>query len=145
MADGSQPSTTDFLWLTSEIVASYVSNNAVPRTDLADLINSVHTALSGTTNGRPSLEEPAALKPPVPINKTVKPDHIISLEDGRPYRTLRRHLKGRGLTPEQYRAKWGLRPDYPMVAPNYSQMRSQLAKDLGLGRKAGTKRRKKAA
>ena len=78
--------------------------------------------------------------PPVPINKTVFPDHIISLEDGRRYKSMKRHLSGPVLTPEQYRAKWGLRPDYPMVAPSYSKARSELAKALGLGQKAKGKK-----
>jgi predicted transcriptional regulator len=72
-------------------------------------------------------------EPPIPIKQTIKPDYIVSLEDGRRYKSLKRHLRGKGLTPEQYRQKWGLRPDYPMLAPNYSKARSELAKSLGLG------------
>jgi predicted transcriptional regulator len=82
------------------------------------------------------------LVPPVPINKTVRPDYIISLEDGRRYKSMRRHLSSRGLTPEQYRTKWGLRPDYPMVASSYSAARSALAKALGLGQKSSARKRK---
>ena len=82
------------------------------------------------------------LTPPVPINKTIRPDYIISLEDGRRYKSMKRHLTGRGLTPEQYRTKWGLRPDYPMVAASYSKARSELAKALGLGQKAVGRKRK---
>ena len=100
--------------------------------------------------GKPPAEPKA--EPPVPVKQTIKPDYIISLEDGRRYKSLKRHLRGRGLTPEQYREKWDLRPDYPMVAPNYSKARSELAKALGLGqvrkgqaRKAGKKASKKAA
>lgn len=145
MADGVQTGSTDMLTLTSDIVASYVSNNSVPRNDLADLISSVHGALSATANGKGLLQEPEPLKPIVPINKTVKHDFIISLEDGRQYRSLKRHLTSRGITPAQYREKWGLRPDYPMVAPGYSQKRSELAKAAGLGQKAAGRRRKRSA
>jgi len=85
-------------------------------------------------------------EPPVPINKTIRPDYIVSLEDGRQYRSMKRHLTARGLTPEQYRAKWALRPDYPMVAPSYSKARSELAKTLGLGQsrkgKGGSKKKR---
>src|SRR5215217_3641797 len=144
MAKAMQAGSTGVLELTSDIVASYVSNNSVPQGDLAGLINSVRAALSGTMNGKGATEETQALKPPVPISKTVRHEYIISLEDGRQYRTLRRHLDKRGLTPEQYRAKWGLRPDYPMVAPAYSEKRSQLAKASGLGQKAGRRRRRAA-
>jgi len=115
----------------------------VPRADLIALIASVHAALTGVSkSSRP--EEP--LTPPVPINKTIRPDYIVSLEDGRQYRSMKRHLTARGLTPEQYRAKWGLRPDYPMVAPSYSKARSELAKTLGLGQsrkgKGGSKKKR---
>lgn len=136
----------DFSSLTADVVAAYVSNNAVQMAELPKLIGAVHTALSQAANGKSQVpvEE---LTPPVPIKKTVTPDYIVSLEDGRRYRTLKRHLRGRGLTPEQYRAKWGLSPDYPMVASNYSKLRSELAKSLGLGqsRKGATKRTKKPA
>ena len=136
----------DFASLTADVVAAYVSNNAVQMMELPNLIGAVHAALSQAANGK----SPAAaeeLVPPVPIKKTITPDYIVSLEDGRRYRTSRRHLRGRGLTPEQYRAKWGLSPDYPMVASNYSKRRSELAKSLGLGqsRKGTSKQTKKAA
>ena len=127
---GPLPSSPDYPALTSDIVSAYVSHNSVPRADLATLIASVHAALSGASKPT-AVEEPPT--PPVAINKTIRPDYIISLEDGRQYRSLKRHLTARGLTPEQYRAKWGLRPDYPMVAPNYSKARSDLARALGLG------------
>ena len=143
MAKAMKAGSTGVLELTSDIVASYVSNNSVPQGDLAGLINSVHAALSGTMNGKGATEETQALKPPVPISKTVRHEYIISLEDGRQYRTLRRHLNKRGLTPEQYRAKWGLRPDYPWL-PSFSEKRSQLAKASGLGQKAGRRRRRAA-
>lgn len=117
--------------LTATIVGAYVSRNAVPAADLPGLITAVHGALAGL--GRPA--EPAAepLVPPVPIKRTVTPDAIISLEDGKPYRTLKRHLAGRGLTPDAYRQKWGLPADYPMVAAAYAAQRSELAKAAGLG------------
>ena len=134
-----QPLSPDYPALTSDIVSAYVAHNSVPRSDLAALIASVHSALSGAAKPAPVEEAPT---PPVPVNKTIRPDYIISLEDGRQYRSLKRHLTARGLTPEQYRAKWGLRPDYPMVAPNYSKARSDLARALGLGqsRKGGGKK-----
>jgi len=84
--------------------------------------------------------QPEKHEPPVPINKTIRPDYIISLEDGRQYKSLKRHLSSRGLTPEQYRQKWGLRADYPMVAANYAKTRSELAKAIGLGQKRRGKR-----
>jgi predicted transcriptional regulator len=109
----------------------------------------VHSAL---TNLGKAASEPVKAEPPIPIKQTIKPDYIISLEDGKKYRSLKRHLAARGLTPEEYRTKWGLRPDYPMVAPNYSKARSALAKALGLGlarkgqaRKAGKKGAKRKA
>ncbi|MFE1598205.1 MucR family transcriptional regulator [Methylobacterium sp. ID0610] len=119
--------------LTARIVEAYVARNAVPTTELPALIAAVHGAIVAL--GRPTEPEAPALVPPVPIRKTVTPDAIISLEDGKPYKSLKRHLSGRGLTPEQYRAKWGLPIDYPMVAANYAAQRSELAKSIGLGRK----------
>ena len=119
---------------TAEIVASYVANNSVAQAGLGELIASVHTAL--TTLGQPA-PEPAAAKPtpPVSIRKSVTPDYLISLEDGQQYKSLKRHLAGKGLTPSEYRHKWGLPADYPMVAPNYSAARSEMARTIGLGRK----------
>ena len=119
--------------LSADIVSAYVSNNNVQPGDIAPLLSGVHAALANI--GKPPAE-PVKREPPVPINRTIKGDHIISLEDGKPYKSLKRHLTGRGLTPAQYRQKWGLRPDYPMVAPEYSKRRSELALSLGLGRKA---------
>ena len=129
----------NYVELTSDVVSAYVSKNSVSRTDLPGLIGTVHAALSGTSVPAQSNEK---LTPPVPINKTIRPDYIISLEDGRRYKSMKRHLTGRGLTPEQYRTKWGLRPDYPMVAASYSKARSELAKALGLGQKAAGRKRK---
>lgn len=123
----------NFIELTAEVVAAYVMHNAVQRGDLAELISSVHQSL--TNLGRPAAPPPAEKPvPAVPVKRSVSPDFIISLEDGRRYKSLKRHLSGRGLTPEGYREKWGLPPDYPMVAPNYAKQRSDLAKSMGLGR-----------
>jgi predicted transcriptional regulator len=118
--------------LAADIVSAYVSKNSVPVAELPNLIASVHTSL--TNLGRPASAEPEKLTPPVPIKKTVTPDYLISLEDGRQYKSLKRHLSTRGLTPEEYRRKWGLPPDYPMVAATYAAQRSELAKNIGLGR-----------
>ena len=121
----------DFVELTADIVSSYVTHNSVQSGDLAGLIASVHAALQGLgATKQPETERP---QPAVPIRKSVTPDFLISLEDGKPYKTLKRHLAKLGLTPEEYREKWGLPRDYPMVAANYAQRRSELAKGLGLG------------
>lgn len=119
----------DLLTLTAKIVAAHVSNNSVALGDLAGLIHQVHQALRG-------IEAPA-----VPVKKSVMPDYIVCLEDGKKLKMLKRHLKSAyNLSPDQYRDRWGLPPDYPMVAPNYAKQRSQLARDLGLGTK-GKRRR----
>ena len=125
--------------LTAEIVSAYVSNNPVPAAELPAFIAAVHSALVNL--GTPSAPEPEkAQKPAVNPKKSVFPDYIISLEDGKQYKSLKRHLMANfGLTPEEYRIKWGLPSDYPMVAPNYAAARSALAKQMGLGRKAGAK------
>ncbi len=121
--------------LTADVVSAYVSNNPVPVSDLPGLIGQVHVALRGVGNGAKE-EQAEALKPAVSIKKSVTPDYIVSLEDGKKFKSLKRHLATRyGLTPDDYRAKWGLPPDYPMVAPNYAAARSALAKTMGLGRK----------
>ncbi|TGD95175.1 MULTISPECIES: MucR family transcriptional regulator [Methylobacterium] len=118
--------------LAADIVSAYVSKNSVPVAELPNLIASVHTSL--TNLGQPASAEAEKLTPPVPIKKTVTPDYLISLEDGKPYKSLKRHLSTRGLTPGEYRRKWGLSHDYPMVAANYAAQRSELAKSSGLGR-----------
>jgi predicted transcriptional regulator len=122
-----------FVSVATDIVSAYVSSNAVARTDLAALIGSVHAALR--TVGSPKAAEPADRTPRVSVKKSITPDFLISLEDGRPYKALKRHLAGLGLTPENYRRKWQLPLDYPMVAPNYAIRRSELARKHGLGRK----------
>lgn len=119
--------------LTSEIVAAYVAHNTVPVSDLPKLIEKVHGVLSELgSNGAPV--EKAELKPAVPIRKSVTDDHIVCLEDGKQFKSLKRHLRTRyDMSPEEYREKWGLAADYPMVAPNYAKQRSQLARAMGLG------------
>jgi predicted transcriptional regulator len=139
MEQTASTSDVDVVGLTADIVAAYVANNTVSSSEVSTLISSVHAALTGLLAGPPQPEaEP--LKPPVPIKKSVTPDHIISLEDGKPYKSLKRHLARLGLTPASYREKWSLPRDYPMVAPSYSERRSELAKKTGLGQS-----RKKAA
>jgi len=120
--------------LTAAIVSAYVSKNSVPMSNLADLVASVHASLAKLeTNTEP---EKSALVPAVPIRRSVTKDYIISLEDGRKFKSLKRHLATHyGMTPDQYRQKWGLPPDYPMVAPSYAATRSALARSIGLGRK----------
>ncbi len=123
--------------LTAEIVTAYVEHNAISAHDLPALILSIHHTL--TNIEAPEAPEAVALTPAVPIKKSVTPDYIISLEDGRKFRTIKRHLALKGMTPEQYRMKWNLPDDYPMVAPSYAAARSSMAKSFGLGRKAGEK------
>ena len=121
--------------LTADVVSAYVSNNPVPLVDLPGLIGQVHAALASTA-GSVEAEKLEMPKPAVPIKKSVTPDYIISLEDGKKFKSLKRHISTHyGLTPDEYRAKWGLPADYPMVAPNYAATRSALAKSMGLGRK----------
>ncbi|MBB6411314.1 MucR family transcriptional regulator [Mesorhizobium sangaii] len=120
--------------LTAEVVSAYVSNNPLPAASLPDLIASVHLSLSGLTTPAATPVEP--LVPAVNPKRSVFPDYIISLEDGRKFKSMKRHLGLLGMTPDQYRAKWSLPRDYPMVAPSYSNRRSALAKASGLGRKA---------
>jgi predicted transcriptional regulator len=129
----------DILKLTSDIVAAYVSNNPLPPADLPATIKSVHATL-GALNGSQPGDNPL-LKPAVPIKKSVTPEYIVCLEDGRKLKMLKRHLRTEyNMTPEQYRQKWGLPTDYPMVAPNYAKQRSAFAKEIGLGKGAGRKK-----
>jgi predicted transcriptional regulator len=123
--------------LTADIVAAFVQNNAVPIAGLPDLIATVNSAL--VSLGKPPVVEQPAQIPAVNPKKSVFPDHIISLEDGRKFKSMKRHLGLLGMTPDEYRAKWGLAFDYPMVAPSYAAQRSELAKAIGLGRKAVAK------
>jgi len=119
--------------LTAEIVSAYVSNNTVAASDIPALINQVHAALARVSgNGGEAAAEP--LKPAVSVKKSITPEHIVCLEDGKKFKSLKRHLRTQyNMTPEQYRDKWNLPADYPMVAPNYAAARSQLAKQMGLG------------
>ncbi|MCJ2070313.1 MucR family transcriptional regulator [Methylobacterium sp. J-030] len=119
--------------LAVDIVAAYVSNNSVPSTDLPGLIDIVHGALSQLASVQGGSSGPVEKLTPAQIRKSITKDHIVSFEDGKPYKTLRRHLTLRGLSPEAYRAKWGLPVDYPMTAASYSAQRSDLARALGLG------------
>jgi predicted transcriptional regulator len=128
-----EPAAKNFIDLTATIVSAYVSNNPTPASDIPALIGQVHAALLRVSTGRaePPLE-PA--KPAVPVKKSMTADYLICLEDGKRFKSLKRHLRTQySMTPEQYRDKWGLPPDYPMVAPNYAVARSQLAKKMGLG------------
>ncbi len=139
---------SDILDLTAHIVANYVGNNSASVNDLPALIRNVHAALAGIT--APPAPVVEAKTPAVPIRKSVTPDAIICLEDGRRFKSLKRHLRTKyNLSPEEYRAKWGLPKDYPMVAPNYALARSNLAKTMGLGqggrKKASPGRPKRAA
>jgi len=137
----------DIIEMTAEIVAAYVENNTVPTADLPGLIQSVHRALTGVTTA-PAPVEAAPKEPAVPVRRSITPDHLVCLEDGRKFKSLKRHLRTKyNMSPEEYRTKWGLPKDYPMVAPNYAKARSDLAKQMGLGQggrqapKAAAKRR----
>jgi predicted transcriptional regulator len=121
--------------LTADIVSAYVSNNAISTTELPRMISEVHATLVDLQSGTEMEDLVERPQPAVPIKKSITPEYLVSLEDGRHYRMLKRHLTGLGLTPEEYRAKWGLPYDYPMIAPNYAVRRSELAKSFGLGRK----------
>jgi len=128
------PADTDLISFTADIVSAYVSNNAVPVGELPKLIGDIHQALQGI--GKPLTKPVVKMEPAVSVKKSVTPDYIICLEDGKKFRSLKRHLSTHyNLSPEEYRQKWNLPADYPMVAPNYAAARSALAKALGLGRK----------
>mgnify|MGYP003630031898 FL=1 len=130
-----------FVELTADIVAAYVSNHVVPVGDIGGLISDVHAALSNTTQPVAAAIVTEKPKPPVSIKKSIEEDYLICLEDGKKFKSLKRHLMTHyNMTPDQYREKWGLPPDYPMVAPAYAEARSRLAKQMGLGQ-----RRKRAA
>jgi predicted transcriptional regulator len=132
-----QTSRDDILRMTVDVVSAYLSNNQVTSGQISDIINSVFTSLYALESG--ATEAPAeAPRPVVPIRRSVTPDYIVCLEDGKKLKMLKRHLRTNyNMTPEEYRAKWGLAPDYPMVAPNYAKQRSEFAKQIGLGRKGG--------
>jgi predicted transcriptional regulator len=123
--------------LTAAVVSAYVGTNKIASGDLPGLINQIHSALHRSATGTIEPEQPL-LVPAVPIKKSVTPDYIISLEDGRKFKSMKRHIGNLGMTPDEYRVKWGLPRDYPMVAAGYAKKRSELAKSMGLGRKAAT-------
>lgn len=142
MDDSQNDNNETLITLTSDIVAAHVSNNSVSVGDLAALITNVYGALASLGAPAPAAEAPP--EPAVSIRSSVKPDHIVCLEDGKKLKMLKRHLMTHyNLTPDQYRARWGLAADYPMVAPNYAEKRRELAKKIGLGRKPGARRGRK--
>jgi predicted transcriptional regulator len=135
---------SNYIELAADIVSAYVSNNSVPTTELPALINEIHSALIRVGGG--TAEAPLeAPKPAVPLKKSVTPDYIVCLEDGKKFKSLKRHLRTQyNMTPEQYREKWNLPVDYPMVAPNYARARSELAKEMGLGQQRRKRRSARA-
>ncbi|MBZ9998034.1 MucR family transcriptional regulator [Mesorhizobium sp. BH1-1-4] len=134
MSDQNEAQTADLVGLTADIVSAYVSQNPLPVAGLPDLIASIHSSLTGL--GQPNVAELPKQEPAINPKRSVAPDYIICLEDGKKFKSLKRHLSVHyGLSPDEYREKWGLKQDYPMVAPNYAAQRSTLAKAAGLGRK----------
>ncbi len=134
----------ELLRMTADIVSAYVSKNVLPAQQIPEVINTVYSSLTGlNTQPREIPSEP--LKPAVPIRKSVTPEYIVCLEDGKKLKMLKRHLRSTyNMSPDEYRARWGLPPDYPMVAPNYAAQRSEFAKRIGLGRSSGRQTRRKA-
>jgi predicted transcriptional regulator len=142
MAEDSNDRNEMLITLTADIVAAHVSNNTVAVSDLPTLISNIHGALSSLSSGGSA--PTVALEPAVPVRSSVKRDYIVCLEDGKKLKMLKRHLMTHyGMTPDDYRAKWGLAADYPMVAPAYAEQRRDLAKAIGLGRAPGSGRKKK--
>ena len=142
MSQESNDVTELLITLTADIVAAHVSNNSVAVSDVSTLISNVHAALSGISE--PAIVVEAALEPAVPIRNSIKRDFIVCLDDGKKLKMLKRHLMTHyGMTPDDYRAKWGLPAEYPMVAPAYAEQRRELAKAIGLGRAPGSGRKKK--
>ena len=139
MAELAAPKTADdeLLRMTTEVVAAYVSNNTLATGQLGDVIHAVYNSLRAL-DGQVAEVVPEVLKPAVPIRKSITPDYLVCLEDGKKLKMLKRHLRSTyNLSPDEYRAKWSLAPDYPMVAPKYAQQRSEFAKKIGLGRGTG--------
>ena len=133
----------DILKLATEIVAAYVSNNPIPVSEVPAMIKSVHSTLGGL-GGAFAGEIQLSQKPAIPVKRSVNPDFIVCLEDGKKLKMLKRYLRSNyGMTPEEYRSKWGLPADYPMVAPNYAAQRSEFAKKIGLGRTASSSGRRR--
>jgi predicted transcriptional regulator len=144
MSEESNDAAELLITLTADIVAAHVSNNSVAVADVPTLIGNVHSALAGLSAGHSAPAAP--LEPAVPIRLSVKKDYIVCLDDGKKLKMLKRHLMTHyGMTPDDYRAKWGLPADYPMVAPAYAEQRRVLAKAIGLGRAPGSGRKKKVA
>ena len=144
-ADASTARAEEILKLASDIVAAYVSNNPVPVNDLPAMIRSVHATLGGLS-GVDGMDLVTSQKPAISIKKSITPDYLICLEDGKKLKMLKRYLRSRyKLTPDQYRTKWGLPADYPMVASNYAARRSEFAKKIGLGRTSPPKGRRRVA
>jgi predicted transcriptional regulator len=134
------PGESTYIQLTTNIVSAYVSNNTVAAADIPNLISQVYSALMRVSSGQ-AVPPPEPLKPAVPIKRSITPEFIVCLEDGKKFKSLKRHLRTQyDMTPEQYREKWMLPPDYPMVAPNYAAARSQLAKQMGLGQQRRRRR-----
>jgi len=134
MTSSDKPGNGDLLRMAADVAAAYVSNNTLPAAQITDVIKTIYASFVSLDRADGAL--PANAKPIVPIKKSVTPEYIVCLEDGKKLKMLKRHLRtAYGLTPEEYRAKWGLPVDYPMVAPNYAQQRSAFAKKIGLGRK----------
>ncbi|WP_407522114.1 MucR family transcriptional regulator [Methylobacterium oryzisoli] len=142
-AEGNAGTGAGAVEMAADLVSAYVSHNPLPISELPGLIENIHGALVQLAQPAAVPSEP--LVPPVPIRKSVTPDHIISLEDGKPYKTLKRHLARLGLTPDQYRQKWGLPSTYPMTAATYAAQRSELAKSIGLGQQRSKGRPGKAS
>ncbi|MGI3904131.1 MAG: MucR family transcriptional regulator [Janthinobacterium lividum] len=136
MTDAAGPDQTALAEVTSEVVAAYVAQNHLQPNELPNLIASVYAVFHSFKHPLEAALEPEELIPPVSIKKSVTNEYLISLEDGKRYQTLKRHLWRRGLTPAEYRAKWGLPHDYPMTSPSYAARRSELAKTTGLGQRA---------
>ncbi len=135
----------ELLRMTADVVAAYVSNNMLPTAQLAEVISAVYLSLRGL-DGKGGDAKGEPLKPAVPIRKSITPDYLICLEDGKKLKMLKRHLRSTyNMTPDDYRQKWALPADYPMVAPNYAQQRSAFAKKIGLGRGTGHQTGKRAA
>ncbi|WP_298364577.1 MucR family transcriptional regulator [Azospirillum sp.] len=131
------------LRMTADIVSAYVSKNVLPAQQIPDVINTVYSSLTGL-NGQPREVPAEPLKPSVPIRKSVTPEYIVCLEDGKKLKMLKRHLRSTyNMSPDEYRVRWGLPADYPMVAPNYAAQRSEFAKRIGLGRSSGRQTRRK--
>lgn len=142
MAEDNNDTNEMLITLTADIVAAHVSNNSVAVSDLSALISNVHNALAGLSAGNSA--PVATPEPAVPVRSSIKRDYIVCLEDGKKLKMLKRHLMTHyGMTPDDYRAKWGLAADYPMVAPAYAEQRRDLAKAIGLGRAPGSGRKKK--